>query len=199
MRKKSLLLFTCTALLLAGCSGNNISDTVDKVSDSIAETQKTPAATATAAPTSTPGPKETSLALGKKGTAGDWKICAKKASVKTTINNGSYRQYKPGKGKSFVVISLSARNNSKKSEQFLPRLGYENKMISAALIYQDKKEYAPTQLIGYSKDLVTATVKSKTTKNGIITFEVPTKVAKKLKKIKLKIGTKMDYLVYDLK
>lgn len=199
MRKKSLLLFTCTALLLAGCSGNSLSDTVDKVSDPVAETQKTPAATATAAPTSTPGPKETSLSLGKKSTAGDWKICAKKASVKTMINNGSYRQYKPGKGKSFVVISLSARNNSKKSEQFLPRLGYENKMISATLIYQGKKEYAPTQLIGYSKDLVTATVKSKTTKNGIITFEVPTKVAKKLKKIKLKIGTKMDYLIYDLK
>ena len=98
-----------------------------------------------------------------------------------------------------MVISLSARNNSDKSEQFIPRLGYENKMISAVLINQDKKEYAPTQLIGYSKDLVTATVKSKTTKNGIITFEIPKKEAKKLKKIKLKIGTKMDYLVYDLK
>ena len=196
MRKKSLLLFTCTALLLAGCSGNNVSDTVDKVSDSIAEAQKTPAATA--APTSTPGPKETSLALGKKGTVNDWKICAKKAAVKTKINNGSYTQYKPGKGKSFVVVSLSVRNNGKKGEQFLPRLGFENKMISATLIYQDKDEYAPTQLLGYSKDLVTASIKSKTTKNGTIAFEVPKKTAKNLKKIKLKIGTKMDYLVYNL-
>ena len=198
MHKKSLLLFTCTALLLSGCSGNSISDTLDKVSDSISEVQETPAATATAAPTSTPGPKETSLALGKNGTVGDWKIKAKKASVKTNINNGN-RQYKPGKGNSFVVVSLSVQNNGEKDEQFIPRLGLENKMIVATLIYNDKDEYSPIQLLSYDKDLVTSTIKAGKTKNGIITFEVPKKAAKKLKKIKLKIGTKMDYLVYNLK
>lgn len=199
MRKKSLILFTCTALLLAGCSGNNLSDTMDKASDLIKGQQKTPETTATAAPTGTPGPKETSLALGKKGTVGDWEICVKKASAKTKINNGKYQQFKPGKGKSFVVVSLSVQNNGEKAEQFLPRIGYENKMISATIIYQDKDEYAPTELLAYSKDLVTETIKSKAKKSGIITFEVPKKAAKKMKNMKLKIGTKMDYLVYALK
>ncbi len=196
MKKKSLLLLTCTAVLLAGCSGNRVSDTVDKISDSISKEQGTPAPTATAAPTSTPGPKETSLAPGKKGTVGDWKISVKKVSVKTKIKNGKYSQFEPHKGKSFVVVSASAKNNGEKAQQLLPRMGLENQMISATLIHQDKDEYAPTELIAYDKDLAAETIKPGSTKNGIIAFEVPKKAAKQLKKMKLRIGTKMDYLVY---
>lgn len=198
MKKKALLLLTCSAVLLTGCSGNRVSETVDKISDSISKEQGTPAATATAAPTSTPGPKETSLTPGGKGTIGDWRICVKKASVKTKINDGKYRQFKPGKGKSFVVVSVSAKNNGDKAQQLLPRVGLENKMISATLIHQDKDEYAPTELIAYNKDLAAETIQAGSAKNGIIAFEVPKKVAKQLKKMKLRIGTKTDYLVYTM-
>lgn len=198
MKKKALLLLTCSAVLLTGCSGNRVSETVDKISDSISKEQGTPAATATAAPTSTPGPKETSLTPGGKGTIGDWRICVKKTSVKTKINDGKYRQFKPGKGKSFVVVSVSAKNNGDKAQQLLPRVGLENKMISATLIHQDKDEYAPTELIAYNKDLAAETIQAGSAKNGIIAFEVPKKVAKQLKKMKLRIGTKTDYLVYTM-
>lgn len=196
MKKKVLLLFTCTALLMTGCAGSKIADTVDKLSDSISSEQKP---TAAPTPVSTPGPKETKVALGKKGTAGDWKIGVKSVSVKTKINNGKYRQYKPGKGKSFVVVSLSAKNNGKKMTEFLPRVGLVDKAVTATLIYQDKYEYSPTELLSYDKDLTTKKIQPLATESGIIAFEVPKKVAKQKKKMKLKIGLKKDYLIYDLK
>lgn len=196
MKKKVLLLFTCTTLLMAGCAGSKIANTVDKISDSISSEQKP---TAAPTPVSTPGPKETKVALGKKGTAGDWKIGVKSVSVKTKINNGKYRQYKPGKGKSFVVISLSAKNNGEKMTEFLPRIGMVDKAVTATLIYQDKYEYSPTELLSYDKDLTTKKIQPLATESGIIAFEVPKKVAKQKKKMKLKIGLKKDYLIYDLK
>ena len=39
MKKKALLLLTCSAVLLTGCSGNRVSETVDKISDSISKEQ----------------------------------------------------------------------------------------------------------------------------------------------------------------
>ena len=196
MKKKALLLFTCTALLMTGCAGSNIADTVNNISDSISKEQ-----TPTAAPTpvATPGPKETKVALGKKGTVGDWKIGVKKASVKTKITNGKYRQYTPGKGKSFVVISLSAQNNGEKAATFLPRIGYADKSVTATLLYQDKYEYSLTELLSYDKDLTAKKIQPLSTESGIVAFEVPKKVAKQKKKLKLRIGLKKDYLVYDLK
>lgn len=181
---------------MTGCAGSKIANTVDKISDSISSEQKP---TAAPTPVSTPGPKETKVALGKKGTAGDWKIGVKSVSVKTKINNGKYRQYKPGKGKSFVVISLSAKNNGEKMTEFLPRIGMVDKAVTATLIYQDKYEYSPTELLSYDKDLTTKKIQPLATESGIIAFEVPKKVAKQKKKMKLKIGLKKDYLIYDLK
>ena len=196
MKKKALLLFTCAALLMTGCSGSKLADAVNEISDSVSKEQTTtPAPT----PVSTPEPKETKVALGKKGTVGDWKIKVKKASVKTKITNGKYRQYNPGKGKSFVVISLSAENKGEKMTEFLPRVGYANKMVTATLLYQDKYEYSPTELLSYDKDMTTKKIQPLSTESGIIAFEVPKKVAKQMKKIKLKIGMKTDYLIYDLK
>ena len=85
MRKNLLLLGTCLTLLLAGCSSpaKDIAETVKNVTNN---SDPTP----TPEPTGTPAPKETKLALGKKGSIGDWDIRVKKAEIRTKIKNGKY-------------------------------------------------------------------------------------------------------------
>ena len=199
MKKKSIILLMCTMLFITGCSSSKISDTVNKTMDKISEqVSSEPVQTASPEPTSTPGPKETKVKLGKKGKVGDWKVSASKVSVKKKITNGEYRYFEAKDGNTFVIVSLSVRNNGKKAETFLPRVGYENTMIQATLYYKDEYEYNPTELISYDKDLCGTSIQPLNTEKGIIAFEVPKKVSKSKKKLKLKIGTKNEYLVFNL-
>ena len=194
--KRKLVLFTiCTALLFTGCSAGKLAKTVKDVTDSATSSKETPEPT----PAGTPEPKVTKLALGKKGTIGDWKVCVKKADIKTQIKNGSYRYFEPSKGNKFVLLTMTVKNNGKKEEEFLPRVGYEDTLIMATLCYKDDYEYKPTELLSYDKDLTTKKITPLTTKKGVIAFEVPKNVAKAKKKLTVKIGTTKDYLVYQLK
>lgn len=193
MKKKLLLLGTCFSLLLTGCtSPKKLVNTVQDAAVSLK-------ATATPAPTATPGPKETKLTLGKKGKVGDWKICVKKAGTKKQIKNGAYRIFKPKKKNSFVIITATVRNNGKKDATFLPRLGYKNKMLLATLYYKGKNEYQPSELLSYDKDLVNLSINSNASKSGIIVFDVPKKVAKAKGSLTLRIGTGSEALLYSLK
>lgn len=109
IKKTVLFLVTCITLLATGCSGKQVSKVLNRAAKTIENIPKT-----TAAPTPTPGPTETQLKLGKKGKLDDWSIKVTKAQVKKSIKNEKYRYFDPGKRKRFVVISVSAKNNSKK-------------------------------------------------------------------------------------
>ncbi len=197
MKKTALILALCTTLLVTGCSSSQVKDTLNKAADQIASTTETAAPVATPEPT--PASTETELKLGKKGTVGDWGIKVKKAEVKKKITNGSYRYFDPGKKNRFVVVSLSAKNNSEEAKQFLPLVGYVNTTVIATLIDENGEEYKATQLIGYSKDMTTRSIKPSKTESGVIAFQVPQKSAKSLKKLTLRIGTSNEALVYTLK
>ena len=146
MKKTALLLTTCCALVLAGCSATEPStgtpQTTTQSTDSQASQDDSASAAATAAP------EETTVALGDKMTLADWTITAKKASVEKKIKNGKYQYFQPKKGNSFIVVSLSVRNEGKQAEDFLPRVGYEDKMTSVTLFYKDGYEYKPTDRLG---------------------------------------------------
>ncbi len=198
MKKTALVLALCTTLLITGCSSEKVTETLNKAADQVATmTETTSAPVETPAPT--PASTETEMKLGKKGTVGNWDIKVKKAEVKKKIKNGSYRYFDPGKGNRFVVVSLSAKNNGEKAEQLLPRMGWEGKMVMAVLIDENGEEYKATQLIGYSKDITTESIKPNKTKSGIVAFQIPKKAAKSLKKLTLRIGTSNETLVYTLK
>nr|MBP3598951.1 DUF4352 domain-containing protein [Eubacterium sp.] len=198
MRKSAIALALCTSLFITGCSSDQVTETLNKAADQVATmTETTAAPVATPAPT--PASTETEMKLGKKGTVGNWDIKVKKAEVKKKIKNGSYRYFDPGKGNRFVVVSVSAKNNGEEAEQFLPLMGFEGKMVTAVLIDESGEEYKATQLIAYSKDLTTRSIKPNKTESGVVAFQVPKKAAKSLKKLTLKIGTSNDALVYTLK
>lgn len=194
MRKITLIMITCaTLVLMSGCSSDPLTETLSSLSDS------TPAVTATSAPTETPAPQDTILSLGKKGTVGNWELNVKKVSVSKKIKNGKYQFFKPGKGKSFVVVSMSAKNKGEKAEQFLPRVGLRNKMIIAKLYYKDKYEYSATELMGYDKDLTTESIDPLEKASGILAFEVPKKASKSKKQLTLNFKVDEESVSYKLK
>ncbi len=194
MKKKLVALIACITVLVSGCGdtpAQQIADTVKEAAESI-QSSSTPT------PTETPAPVAKELKLGEKANVGDWKITVKKAEKKKKIANGTYRYFDPGKGNIFICINASVRNNGKKEDTFLPRIGYENKAVTATLYYKDY-EYQPTELLGYDKNLVAERIKPLTTKSGTIAFAVPKKIAKSLKDFTLKIGIKDDSVIYKLK
>lgn len=194
MKKKILALSLCVVLLLTGCGPlDKIAKTAKNVANNVSDTTSSPK------PTATPAPKETAMALGKTGSVDDWKFKVSKASSAKKIKNGSYRVFEPDKGNYFVIINMSVKNIGKKKETFLPRVGYEDSMMTAKLLYKDKYEYQPSQLLSYDKDIVDDQINPLASKKGIVVFEVPKNVAKNLKSTKLRIGTKMNAVVYTLK
>ncbi len=198
MKKTVFVLALCTTILVTGCSSEQVTNTLNKAADQVATMSETTTAPAET-PAPTPSMSETELKLGKKGTVGNWDIKVKKAAIKKKIKNGSYRYFDPGKGNRFVVVSLSAKNNGEEAEQLLPLMGFEGKMVTAVLTDENGEEYKATQLIGYSKDITTESIKPNKTKSGIVAFQIPKKAAKSLKKLTLRIGTSNDTLVYTLK
>lgn len=199
MKKKLLAITLCTTLAsgaLTGCGGS----TVKKLADTAKEISEQSDATATPnGPTATPAPKETTLAMKKTGKVGDWKFTVKKLSTKKTIKTSKYMEAKASDGNLLVLASISVTNNGKKEATFLPRVGREDTMITAKLIYKDNYEYQPSTITGYDKDMAAKSINPLSKKSGVIAFDVPKKVAKDLKSCQIRIGTKGEAVVYSAK
>lgn len=196
MKKKMCVIALCSAMLLSGCGiSDEISKSVKETVESAVNNPQNAVSTPTVAPTE--APKEQTIALGKKATVGDWNFKVTKAQVKKQVKASKYYYYKPSKGKKLVVVNMSVTNKGKKEETFLPRVGYANKMITAKLYYKDY-EYKPSSMLTYSKDLTAKTIKPLETKKGVVAFEVPKKVAGKLKDMTVRVGKENDAVIYPL-
>ncbi len=214
MKRKLILLGTCLTLLCTSCgkSTNEPSSVPSKdtssITSNIPEETNSPEPAATNVASQENGTtdgtsgeedkKDEPLALGTKATVGTWKFAIKKAEIQNKILKGKYYQFKPSKGKKFICVTASVKNQGKKNATFLPRMGYSNKIISARLYYGDT-EYTATNLLGYDKDILDKKIGASKVQRGIITFEVPNKVAKNIKKLSLKVGTDSNYVIYKLK
>jgi Telomeric repeat-binding factor 2. len=199
MKKKILAITLCTALsaaTLTGCGGS----AVKKLADTAKEISEQSDATSTPnGPTATPAPKETALAMKKTGKVGDWKFTVKKLSTKKTIKTSKYMEAKASDGNLLVLATLSVTNDGKKEATFLPRVGREDTMMTAKLIYKDNYEYQPSSITGYDKDMAAKSINPLSKKSGIIAFDVPKKVAKDLKSCRIRIGTKSEAIVFSAK
>lgn len=202
MKKKTttLLAFVFSiTLLFTGCNTSNMEQAAELINNANEQ-----AASNAAEPTATPEPTPavTQLTLGQKAKLGDWAFTAKKVSIKKQIKTSDYLGYKPDKGNRFICVTLSVKNNGSEAAAFLPYIGYENEMNSAAIYYQDNYEYKPSSLsslTSYTKDLIDEEIKPLNKKNGVLVFEVPKKVANHLEQTTLKIGTADESVVYPLK
>lgn len=197
MRKKILILGVCCTMLLSGCSMSS-KDISNAVNSGI-EAAKEQAGTQTSEePQETEAPESKELALGEKAAIGDWKVTVKKVEAKAKIKNGKYYVFKPDKGQRFVCVAMTVKNTGKEEADFLPRVGYSDTMVTAKLYWGDY-EYKATNLLNYDKDLLEKSIKPLSSRSGMVTFEVPKKVAKKMSKLTLRVGTDNDSVVYQLK
>lgn len=197
MRKGKQRLFTLLlsgVLAISGCAAEKAADVIQEASKQITATP-TPVPTATPEPT----PKVTQLKLGDKATVGDWSFTVKKVSQQKQIKASKYSVFEAKKGSKLVSVSMSVKNNGAEKAAFLPRVGYEDKMIMATIHYQDKYEYKPSELTGYDKDIAGEYINPLDKKSGILVFEVPKEVAAHLGKCTLQIGTTNENVVYPLK
>lgn len=200
MKKKLFAITLCTVLslsVLTGCRGSSVSklaNTAKNIADNATAT-----ATPIPTPTPTPAPKETSMALKKTGKIGDWKFKVSKVVTKKKINTSKYISATAAKGNLLVIASVSVTNNGKEESTFLPRVGRENTMLTAKLIYKDGYEYQPSSITGYDKDLIGKNIEPLSKKSGVVAFDVPKKVAKNLKTCKIRIGTKGEAVIYPAK
>lgn len=187
MKKKIIAFFIGSSILMTGCSAE------DRLNQ-LAESTSSPTVTV-AVPTATPGPVVKKLSLKEKGTIGDWEVTVKKVMAKRKITNGKYRYFQAKKGKTYAVYTLTVKNNGKKEEKFLPFIGVIGQIVQAKVVDQNKKEYKPTQLMGYDKDIVAQIIKPGSKKTGIVAFEIPQKVGKKVKQLTLTFEKDKDKLV----
>ncbi|MDO4167514.1 MAG: DUF4352 domain-containing protein [Eubacteriales bacterium] len=196
--QRSLALALSAALLLTGCSASSTRRAAKLISNASKQVTEN-SADPTAAPTPEPTPATTQLKLGDKATIGDWTFTAKKITIKKQIKTSNYLGYKPDKGNQFICVSMAVKNNGSEEADFLPGFGYEDKMNTAVIYYQNKYEYKPSVLTSYKKDLADEKIKPLNKKSGVVVFEVPKKVAKNLGETTLKIGTTQENVVYSLK
>lgn len=198
MRNRLFAAVLCTALsfsLLTGCSS-----AVSKLTDTAKNIAENSSATATpSGPTPTPAPKETAVALKKSSQIGDWKFTVSKVEMKKKVKTSTYMEARPDKGNLLVIVSLSATNKGKEAAAFLPRVGREDTMMTAKLIYKNDYEYLPSVLTGYDKDIAGKNIEPLAKKSGVIAYNVPAKVAKDLKSVKIRIGTNSEAAVYSAK
>lgn len=191
MKRLSATIGICLSLLLVGCStGNEAGNSANEAT--------APAAKNEATSTPTPEPAQKELSLKEKGTIGDWEISVKKLSIQNKVKRSNGIYYQARKGKTYAVLSVTVKNNGKEDDTFLPYAGIKGKMLQALLVVQDKDEYKPTPLMGYSKDLATKKIKSSEKKSGIIVFEIPKKDGKNKKNLKFTIEKGDEKLLYSL-
>ena len=131
MKRKLILLGTCLTLLCTSCgkSTNEPSSVPSKdtssITSNIPEETNSPEPAATNAASQENGTtdgtsgeedkKDEPLALGTKATVGTWKFAIKKAEIQNKILKGKYYQFKPSKGKKFICVTASVKNQDRKS------------------------------------------------------------------------------------
>ena len=111
MKKKLIAITLCTVLSMSVLTGCGTS-AVKRLADTAKDISEQASATATpGGPTATPAPKETTLALKKTGTVGDWKFKVTKLATKKKVRTSKYMEAKASDGNLLVLVSMSATNN----------------------------------------------------------------------------------------
>lgn len=182
----ALLLVTVLALSFVGCetagtesssssSETSSSSAVSETESSETESSETPSSEAEESSESSESEESSAIALGEKGTLGDWEVTVSKVEFLDTIKDGDFLNFTPEEGNKFAVVSVTIANQGKSSDTFLPSVGFGDD-ISTKLLYADGYEFSSTYLLGYDLDLHDSTLNPLSSKDGIIAFKVPQQV-----------------------
>lgn len=199
-RNLAAVLLICT-LSLTAC-GTTTPVTVPDTTSSTQQEETTDAPEASEAPVEEEAPEEAATdalhALNEECTLNDWSITASKMEIMDKIDSGNFMSFTPEGGNKYLVIDLSFSNNGTSAQSFLPTFAMGD-AISAKVIYQGSYEFTALNLLGYDKDIHDTTVNPLSSKNGVVAFEIPDKVADSEEELILDISAGSDELKIKLR
>lgn len=180
--KKTKLLATVmlTSVILAGC-GNSSTETT------VAETTATETEVTTVAETEAPTEEVIeNTPMGTTASLANWDITVSSMQMMDIIPDG-YGQYEAESGNKYMLVTLTAANNGKEADTFLPSFSTSDE-VRVKVLYGDGYEFQQTNLLGYSKSMVDSHINPLSSKEGDIAFELPTSVTDSTEPLVLSIS-----------
>ena len=96
------------------------------------------------------------VAIGTPAVIGNWTVTVDNVQTLDSVPD-EYGQFNADEGNKYLLISLTAANDGKEADTFMPSYGMSND-ISAKVLYGDGYEFTQTQLLGYSKSMMNSTI-----------------------------------------
>jgi len=115
---------------------------------------------------------ETVYNIGESAVLKDWEISVTDMQIVESIV-ADYGSFTPNEsGNRYVQVFVTATNNGKQAERFLPTFGMGDD-VNAKIVFGEGYEFSATNLLGYSNEMHDSTVNPLSSQTGEIAFEVP--------------------------
>ena len=207
--KRNLLavLLSCTLVLfISACGNNGLTNTPNSSSEDVTNNEESePGKDDTqevedANPENEPPEEsqETIYNIGESATLKDWEISVTDMKIVKSIA-ASYGSFSPNeKGNKYVQVFVTATNNGKQSERFLPTVGIGDD-VNAKIFFGDGYEFSGTNLLGYDNDMHDSTVNPLSSQTGEIVFEVPKAVHKSKDELQIHFTAGNDIVKFKIR
>ncbi len=186
MKKKKIILIAVlgSVLLFAGCSVNN--EDVSKSDGKPVNSQQSESK------------QETVYKIGESATLKDWGISVTSMQIVESIA-ADYGTFSPKEsGNRYVQVFVTATNNGKQAESFLPIVGIGD-YVRAKVVFGDGYEFVSTNLLGYDNDMHNSTINPLSSRTGEIVFEVPETVYASENELQLHFISGKDVIKFKIR
>jgi hypothetical protein len=177
MKKKLLVPVLCAVALGTSACGSSTSP--QKIETTTAATTEAPTTAETTIEETTTAPETEAatktVSMGETAKIGEWSITVNNMQILDTVPDG-YGQFTPDAGNKYLLVTLTASNEGKTANSFLPSFSMSDD-IATKIIYGDGYEFTQTNLLGYSRSMINSTVNPLSSIEGDIAFEIPESVA----------------------
>ncbi len=141
---------------------------------------------------------ETIYEIGNSAALKDWEISVTNSQIVESITAG-YITFSPNEeGNRLIQVSVTATNNGKQADNFLPSFGMADD-VNAKVLYSDGYEFSATRLLGYDNDLHDSTINPLSSQTGEIVFEIPSTVADSQEELLLQFSSGNETLKFKIR
>lgn len=149
-------------------------------------------------PTEDSQTEEPPLELNSSASLNDWTITVTDAQIVDSISSG-YITFSPNEeGNKFIQVYVTAENNGKQADNFLPSFGMADD-VNAKVLYSDGYEFSATNLMGYENDLHNSHINPLSSQTGEIAFEIPSTVADSTDELLIQFSSGNSKIIFKIR
>ncbi len=142
--------------------------------------------------------EESPLEMNSNAALKDWTITVTDAQIVDSISSG-YIVFSPNEeGNKFIQVYVTAENNGKQADNFLPSFGMADD-VNAKVLYSDGYEFSATNLMGYNNDLHDSNINPLSSQTGEIAFEIPSTVADSTDELLIQFSSGNDKIKFKIR